>query len=209
MNYPASLDTPQSLYVAVNNKATTLVGTVAPGNIDIGIVNASGLQATGGLISIGDEVIKYSTIDNTGPNPVLMNCTRGFDGTTAATHSAGARVEVRWVAAHHNVLTAAIIALQTQLGLLPLDAGPVEYTSLTNMLDLNLPLIIPMASSDDWSFTHNRKRICSVQLWRLKSGDLYERFDAGIEQQLNPLGVANVSILLGTGNDKEGFLVVQ
>ena len=209
MNYPASLDTPQTLYVAVNNKATTLIATLSPSNTDIGIADASQLQPTGGLVSIGDEVIKYTSIDTGGHNPVLMNCLRGYDGTTAAVHSMGARVEVRWVAAHHNTLSAAIIALQTQLGLLPLDETTVTYASLSEMLELNLPLVIPMALSADWSFTHNRKRICAVQLWRLKSGDLYERFDAGVEQQLNPLGVAAVSILLGTGNTQEGFLVVQ
>lgn len=209
MNYPASLDTNQTLYVAVNNKATLLTAGISPANVDIGIQSAAGLQAEDGLISIDDEVITYESIDNSGPTPVLLNCTRGFDGTSAATHSAGARVEVRWVAKHHNTLADAIIAIETRLGLLPLTVNGVVMTNLTNMLELTLPLIIPMASSADWSFTHNRKRICSIQLWRKNSSNNYERFDAGIEQQLNPLGVAAVSILLGTGNNQEGFLVVQ
>lgn len=206
-NYPAALDTNLTLYVAVNNKATTLVAPLSPTNIDIAILDDSSIQATDGLVSIGDEVVKYSFIDNAGPNPILRNCLRGYDGTAAAAHPAGRRVEIRWVATHHNGLADAVIAIQTQLGVDP--AAALFYGNLANRLSLNLPLVIPIALSADWSFTHNRRRLVSIQLWRNTTGDKYEMFTSNIEQQLNPIGVAAVSILLGTGNDKEGFLVVQ
>lgn len=206
-SYPTSLDTTESLYVAVNNKATTLVSAVTAVNTDIAVNDASGLQSNNGLVSIGTEVIKYSFIDNGGAFPVLSGCTRGFDGTTAVAHAEGARVEVRWVAAHHNGLVDAIIKIQSALGLDPAMAA--DYADLAQRLDLNLPVVVPIALSNDWSFTHNRKRLVHVQLWKKNVADNYEQFYPGIEQELNPAGTAAVTILLGAGNDQEGYIVVS
>lgn len=200
--YPSGLDTNEILYVALNNKATTLTGPISAVNIDIPVTDASGLQANNGLVSIGNEVIQYSFIDTN----VLRNCTRGFDGTSPASHSQGARVEVRWVAAHHNGLADAIVAIQSALGVDPHVSG--TYGDVAERLDLNLPLVVPVALSNDWSFSHNRKRIVGIQLWRKNGSNLYEKFEAGIEQELNPTGAAQVNIILGPGNDEEGYIVV-
>lgn len=206
-SYPTSLDTTETLYVAVNNKATTLVSPITAVNTDIAVVDASGLQSTNGLVSIGSEVIKYAFIDNGGANPVLSGCTRGFDGTTADAHGQGKRVEVRWVAAHHNGLVDAIIKMQSAMGLDP--AMSADYADVAERLDLNLPVTVPIALSNDWSFTHNRKRLISVQLWKKNLSNNYEQFFPGIEQELNPAGTAAVTILLGAGNDQEGYIVVS
>lgn len=203
-NYPAFIDTSEVLYVAVNNKHTSLVGAITAGATSIAILDATNLQPANGIISIGIEVIKYTSIDVGGANPVLLGCTRGFDGTPASAHSSGTRVDVRWVAAHHNGLAAAIIAIQTELGTTPGGA----FANLAERLDLNLPLIVPMSLSNDWSFTHNRKRIVGIQLWAKNGSNNYEIFEAGIEQELNITGAAQVDILLGAGNDREGYMVV-
>ena len=201
--YPSGLDTNEILYVAVNNKATTLTGQISSTNVDIPLTDATQLQANDGLVSIGDEVIKYDFIDTN----VLRNCTRGFDGTSAASHSQGSRVEVRWVAAHHNGLANAIVAMQSAIGVDPQVSG--TYSTLAERLSLNLPTVVPIALNSDWSFSHNRKRIIGIELWRKNTSNLYEKFDAAIEQELNPIGVAQVNIALGAGNSQEGYIVVS
>mgnify|MGYP006279547103 CR=1 FL=1 len=204
-SYPASLDSAEDLYIATNNTATVLVGAITPSSTSITIANASGLQATSGLVSIGSEIIKYSSIDTGGVNPVLLGCTRGFDGSVAKSHTDGSRVDIRWVADHHNVLSSAIRKIQNELGVSPSSA---DFSSVALRLAANLPLIVPMSLGTDWSFTHDRRRIVGVQLWRSNGLGGYELFTAPVSQELNPAGTAQVTINLGAGNDEEGFIVV-
>lgn len=199
--YPAAVDTPEGLLVAINNFRTTLVGTITPSDTTITVLSAAGLQATNGIVSIDAEIIQYESI---GPGPALLNCLRGYDGTSNTTHSDGAAVENRWVAIHHNGLVAAIRAIEAAIGVSPSGS----YAALVDRLASNLPLVISKTLSSDWSFTHDRKRIVGIQLWRKTGVNLYEQFTAPIVQEYNPLGTAAVTIQLGAGNDEEGFLVV-
>jgi hypothetical protein len=206
MSWPADIDTPGDLLVALNNWSTTTTGPINETNVDIGIANGDGLQATDGLVSIGSEVIKYSFIEQSGGVYVLRDCDRGYDGTSPQQHGSGARVELRWVAEHHNRLAQAIIAMQTALGVTPTAA----YDSLAERLENNLPTIETVQpASTDWSFSHDRRRLVTVQLWRLNSSTgRYEEFEANVEQELNPAGPATVTISLGSGNEEEGFIIV-
>lgn len=67
--------------------SSTLTSGITAEQTSIELVSSTGFPAQG-LIKIGSEQIRYSTV---GGN-VLSNVTRGVNGTTAATHSTGAAV---------------------------------------------------------------------------------------------------------------------
>ena len=65
----------------------------------------------------GDIVVKREIISYTGTTATTFTgCTRATGGTTAAAFGSGTLVEQVPVAANHNDLAAAIVALETMLG---------------------------------------------------------------------------------------------
>lgn len=67
---------------------------------------------TAGRVTIDTEVIIYT--GKTGAT--LTGCTRGSEGTTAATHSSAAIVGMYWTADQFNQLAIDLSAVETQLG---------------------------------------------------------------------------------------------
>jgi len=203
-SYPGALDTANALYVPINNFRTTLRSAITSTTADIPIVNAVGLQPNNGLVSIDDEVIAYDFIQDQGTStPVLRNCTRGFDGTSSAAHAEDANVELRWVAKHHNALSAAIRQIQIALGVDPQSS----YQSLANRLAATLPSVISFASPvTDWGFIHQRERIVAIQLWRKNTSGNYEQFTAQVEQTIDSPD-STVSVTLDQA--EEGYLIYQ
>jgi hypothetical protein len=129
--YPNNAATDADLYVAVNNKNTTLVGalTASGGNYsgtEIEVADTTGFPSTG-LITIDLEVISYTGVA-TSPHR-FTGITRGQDGTTAASHASSSFVYHRVVAAHHNVLKEEVKAIET--GLLSGLTHPLSVTSNT------------------------------------------------------------------------------
>jgi len=114
--FPAAIATEANLKVANNLTQTTLrVGVDAVNTILF-------VQSTAGfgphmLVSIGSEIIAIEDVTGA-PNPALLVASggRGFDGTTAAAHSAGAKVQVLIDAWHHNALSTEIQAIEEFLG---------------------------------------------------------------------------------------------
>lgn len=200
MSYPGALDDTQDLLIACNNLATTCIGFVDSGQASIAIINATGMPASG-IVSIENEVIAYGYIDVSGSNPVLSDCTRGFDNTSAAQHVAGTAVEMRWVAAYHNTLATAILELQGALGINPQGSA----ATLAALLAMTLPVIIPTSNGTTWTFTHSRKRVVNVQLWRLVNTNQYELFDAAMTQEVNLSGDSTVTIELAIA--EEGYVI--
>jgi hypothetical protein len=194
--YPPVLDTVQSLQQVINNFATTLSGPINDVQTTIPLSSVGSLNQPG-VVSIGTEVIYYQTI--AGLN--LTSCIRGFDGTTAAAAVSGATVEQRWVAVHHNLLAACIAAIEATLGVNPQGA----FATVAALLAANVPqtVLFPTAVTD-WSFTHTRDRIVQVQLWRLVSGEVYEVFDAPMEQVVDPV-TCQVNITLP--NAEAGYAI--
>jgi hypothetical protein len=111
-SWPTSVATDSTLYIAVNELQTNLSSGINSAVTTI-TLNSTTSFPTVGLILIDNEIIKYTGIS--GSN--LTGCTRAFDGTTAASHSAAAIVSFAVMAAHHNVLKDEIIALETSLNL--------------------------------------------------------------------------------------------
>ena len=68
---------------------TTLNGSITSGDTSIVLTSASGF-GTSGTVLIGNELITYSGVSTN----TLTGCVRGASGTTAASHSSGATVQL-------------------------------------------------------------------------------------------------------------------
>lgn len=202
MSFPAAFNTAEGLLIAINNFATTCVGVIDNVQTSIVIASAAGLPPSG-VISIDSEVIRYQAFDASGDNFVLLNCDRGYDGTSPTQHGSGSKVELRWVAAHHNRVVQAILDLEAALGL-GVKGG---FTSLTELMANSLPVLVQKNSSTTWTFTHTRKRVVAIQLYRQVSTNNYEKFDAVMSQAVDPGGTSTVTITLSTA--EAGYVVYQ
>jgi hypothetical protein len=120
-NYPASLDDASSLYNpadAFSSKPlrSTLAVSCQADDTALqfadGVVNVGG-PAAYGIVRIDDEQILY-TAASAGN---VTGCTRGFAGTTRVGHAQGTPVRWVYVAAFDQALQAAIIAVQTAVGI--------------------------------------------------------------------------------------------
>lgn len=110
-NYPTSVSTDANLYIAKNQLATQLDGSITNSQTTITVDSTTNFP-TAGAITIDSEVIFY-----TGTTSVTFTgCTRGADGTGATTHTDNAPVRHTVVAFHHNGLKDEIIAIETALG---------------------------------------------------------------------------------------------
>jgi hypothetical protein len=113
--YPGAVSTDANLFVAVNNLGTNLIGALGPtgdntSGSGIEVVSTFGFPA-GGFITIDNEAISYTGISANN----FTGITRGADGTTAASHAAGAEVDQDTIAAHHNSLKDEVKAIESDL----------------------------------------------------------------------------------------------
>jgi len=114
--FPAAVATDAQLKVA-NNLITTSLRVAIDASNTILFVNSTAGFPANCLVSIDKEIIAIQTIQ-TSPNPALIVISggRGFDGTAAAAHSAGAKVALYIDAWHHNALAAEVKAIESALG---------------------------------------------------------------------------------------------
>lgn len=197
--FPSAVDGAADLFDLRNAWTASLSAGISAATVDLVVDTVTGLQAQGGLLSVGDEVIRYGFVEGL----TLRNCTRGYDGTAAASHPAGTKVEMRMVAAHHNALAAAIQQVQAYVG-----TDPLPTMTLTDRLNLDGPLTIahPVASSD-WSFTHTRGRPLLIECWAL-DGTSYVQVPATVRQQVLAVGVeAMVTVMLAS--PQVGYVVAR
>lgn len=125
-NFPGSLDDAASLGSLVNNCATTLAASYTSGATSIAVTDGSAFPSTGGAIFVGGERTVYSARSgNTLTIAALSN-----------NYLAGAAVELRYDAANHNVLRAAIVALEARLGVTG-DTTPGTMTKRIADLEAN------------------------------------------------------------------------
>jgi hypothetical protein len=131
-NYPAALDNNTSLLGdQVNQKSLTL-GEAHTNSVTTITMNAtvSGVNYPG-YILIDSEVIHYTAISGA----TLTTCTRGANGTSAATHANEATVYFVPVANWANQLKRAIVATETELGTDP--AGSLQDVKTRLAVALN------------------------------------------------------------------------
>lgn len=108
--WPISVQTVANMYVAVNELQNNLNGNITNSVTTLTLNSTTGFPAYGTVL-IDNEVILYTGIS--GAN--LTGLTRGFDGTTAASHTNGSVASFAIVADHHNILSAEINAIETYL----------------------------------------------------------------------------------------------
>jgi hypothetical protein len=195
-NYPGAIDDADDLLIAVNNWWTTLPAAIGSGDTTFNLTDGDLIQDTEGVLSIEDECIYYATITRTTAGATLGGVIRGYDGTIARVHAAGTRVELRWVAAHHNGLSLAIRLLENYIGINPqIDSlNGIPFDNLVDRLASNLPLTVA-ASGAVWTITHNRNRVVGVQVWvSTGTAGQYTEADVPIVQQVNPAGTSTITI---------------
>ena len=113
LEYPAALDTVDSLGQASNRGASTLSAQLVAAATTMSVASAA-VFATTGAVTVENEIIYY-TGRNTGAN-TLTGLVRGREGTADATHASGVAVEQRITARYLSVLRDAVIQLETKLG---------------------------------------------------------------------------------------------
>lgn len=123
--YPSAAGTDANLFVAVNNLSTALTDNpLSSGATTVNVASTTGFP-TAGYITIESEAISYTNVTGTS----FTGCTRGADGTTAASHVTGTTVFHDVVAAHHNVLKDEVKAVETDLVGTMAAITPVTATS--------------------------------------------------------------------------------
>jgi len=114
--FPSAIATDGQLKVANNLIQTTL--KVGAGSADtILFVNSVAGFVANCLVSIDGEIAAIASVTSGGtPQLNVASGGRGFDGTAAATHNAGAKVSMFIDAWHHNAVSTEIKAIETFLG---------------------------------------------------------------------------------------------
>jgi hypothetical protein len=114
--FPAAVATDAQLKVANNQVTTTLKVNALAGDTILFVNSTAGFTANC-LVSIDKEIAAVDSVVAS-PNPQLIvnPAGRGFDGTSAATHAAGAKVSLLIDAWHHNVLSAEVKAIESFIG---------------------------------------------------------------------------------------------
>lgn len=109
--FPTAAATDNDLFVANNGSGgTTLNGSIT--NVATSIVLTSGTGFTAPvIIKIESEIIHCTTLTSN----TLSVCTRGLEGTSAASHSSAVAVYALNTAWHHNQVAAEIKAVETGL----------------------------------------------------------------------------------------------
>lgn len=110
-SFPTSLATNATLLAALDNASTTLAAGINSSATTFTVVSGSAIAANV-VVRIGDELILIGSVAGT----TASGCTRGYSGTTAAAHFAGDEVRGNVVAAHHNLTSAELQAVEAQLG---------------------------------------------------------------------------------------------
>lgn len=109
--FPGQVVTDNTLFVVTDNAFTTLNGNINNSVTTIPVTSVDFLMPC--LISIDTEIIKVLG-PASGSN--LTNCTRGFNGTTAASHTSGAQIFAYIFAYNINQLAAEVKAIEGALG---------------------------------------------------------------------------------------------
>jgi hypothetical protein len=127
--FPANLDSvsgadPFGFQQVENFVSTLLNGDHLAGATTITVDSTAQFPARGYVV-IDAEIISYTGKTAT----TFTGCTRGDDGTTAAAHSDNTSVLLVPLAANHNDVAGAVVAVETKLGIGA--STPVNNTALT------------------------------------------------------------------------------
>ncbi len=130
--FPTSIATDADLLKAYDRGASVLAGDIDASTLTIPVFNGSGFAgAVSFSITIDDERIRICSVSGN----TLTACAggRGFSGSGAAAHLAGAQVRATITAWHHNALAAEVKAVEGALG--------VNLTNVEKPLVFSTPLL--------------------------------------------------------------------
>jgi parallel beta-helix repeat protein len=119
-NYPSGIDNDTSLFVTADNIQTTLNTAMQTADTVAVVKSAAGFKAN--MIATvcdtvsGSQCTKWEHMFVTSVSGNSVTVTRGFGGTTAATHAAGKTMAILIDSAHQKVLKDAVIAIENALG---------------------------------------------------------------------------------------------
>lgn len=114
LQFPAALDDAMSLGVARNDAGGFLAATIAADATSLALTLLADADEFGasGQLTIDDEILYFSSRSGV----TFSGLARGQEGTTAASHAAGAVVENNITAAYHSIVSAAIQAIEAKVG---------------------------------------------------------------------------------------------
>lgn len=135
--FPTSVAGDANLLVARNSAITTLATTVNSMTTTI-VLTSGALFANNMVITIGTERIFCPTLAGN----TYTGCTRGYDNSTMASHTAGAAVSNFIVGAYHNVLATELKGVEGWL-----RDGKFNYCSSTTGTDAYACNLSPPISS--------------------------------------------------------------
>lgn len=110
-SFPTAVATDAVLQVALNNAQTILAAGIGSADTSLSVVGAAAI-ASNAVVTIDTERIFLAAV--AGVN--ATGCVRGWGGSTAMAHSAGAVVSANVLAEHHNLLADEIKAIEAALG---------------------------------------------------------------------------------------------
>jgi hypothetical protein len=114
-NFPASLDTDQTLLNAYDRGDVTLSAAVGATDLTLPVVDGSSIAgATYFSGTVENERILICSVS--GNTLTVCSGGRGYSGSTAAAHPISSHVKLNYTAKHHNALKDAMKAVQAALG---------------------------------------------------------------------------------------------
>jgi hypothetical protein len=169
--FPTAPDNRDSLIRAANSSETTLTlsissSTTAPFTVTCGNTTTFG---SSGIFSIDNEIFFYSSKTSNTFNVTI----RAFDGTVAASHSAGALVEGRVSAITHNLQSDSINATQLKLGFgaaLPINGMFLVGDTVSGSSTWRLPTITDITSALGFTPVTNSRTITATSPVRIDGG---------------------------------------
>lgn len=108
--FPTTVDTATQLYTAVNGVQTTLTAGISNSDTVVPVTDTTSFPSVGYFV-VGTEIISYTGKTGT----TFTGCTRGANGSVAASHVSMDVAYARIVADHHNALMNAIIAVEQNI----------------------------------------------------------------------------------------------
>lgn len=205
--WPTSIATNANLYVAVNSLQTTLSGTINSLVTTITLASTSGFP-TAGAVTIDSEVIFYTGISG----PQLTGCTRGSDGTIAASHNSGVPVGATIVAQHHNALKDEIIAIETTLfsykTLTDFGADSTGVADSTAAINSALAANIPIYAPPGTYLTTGNHTVTTQRLFAAGKGFTTFKRSSGTNPIFTMTGAGSLEGFTIDGNSLGGAALV-
>lgn len=130
-SYPSAIVARDDIGLQNNRASFTLSADISNSATELTVNEDTSNAPSEGVLTIADERIQYTGKNDS--NKKFTGLTRGFDGSSAASHDNGDQVQMNVVAFHHNRVAQEVIAIQTELGTSPSGGASDIDTRLSNL----------------------------------------------------------------------------